>query len=662
MTISDERDLLYRVTDANQNTTTYTYDEFDRLRTTVYPDSSTEAYTYDPASNLTELRSPKSEVRRYAYDSLNRLTFKEYVSCTNCGGNVDYTYDPGSRLTHISNSNASISYQYDSLNRVKGATTTLNASPFTLHYEYDASGNRTQLTYPHGRVITYTYDSLNRLKEINPQSEIGNPQYLFSYDSLSRRTQLTRPNGISTSYTYDTLNRLTQMQHGSIATISYPLYDKVGNRRQMVDVRGQTNYSYDSLYQLTSASGATTASYTYDPVGNRTSSEGPGIPSSYTPNTLNQYATVDETSYTYDLNGNLTSDGDQVYEYDFENRLIRVTPAPPNTSLRGSPAGATEAIYEYDPFGRRLSSSLRGAGGDEAISYLYDGDQIIETYPCDLTADACSLSQSFLSGPGIDEPLEITSHPSQVTSYYHQDGLGSITHLTNSSGSSIESYTYDAYGIRSTTSSIGNPFLFTGREYDHETGLYYLRRRYYDPRIGRFLSRDPVYGGNLYAYVRNNAINIPDPWGLRPGDKYRSQDEAASNALNDVLPGSVREDREHGGWVYRNTDGTYSYTPTNKGMAHQTNLGRKPPSATASYHTHGAESGPLYDDENFSPQDIRGDRGVGVDGYLGTPSGKYLKYDNSRNQVDPIDRSADTGIRKEGFSSQSCKRGKESQI
>lgn len=509
----DERDLLFQVTDANAggtsytydangnlttiddaktNTTSYTYDEFDRLKETIYPDTSIETYTYDAASNLATKTSPKSEVITYTYDELNRLTLKEYTGCavSICGGDVDYVYDVGGRLDQVLNNNATIDYVYDVLNRAKQVTTNLSGSNFIVSYDYDLAGNRTELVYPHGRTITYQYDELNRLDTI---SDIG-VLYDFDYDTLSRRSSLSRPNGVSTSYTYDTLNRLTQIAHGAIATIGYPLYDKVGNRKQMTDSLGTHTYGYDNIYQLTSASGATTASYNYDSVGNRTTASGTGIPSTYTPNNLNQYSSVDAVSYSYDSNGNLTNDGDQIYEYDFENRLIRVTPAPPNTSLRGS--AATEAIYAYDPFGRRLSKTY-----DVPLTtdnFLYDGDQIIEQRDAILT-----LTQSFLYGPGIDEPLELIQHPSLTTHYYHADGLGSITHFTDSSGIVQESYTYSAFGIPSATSSLGNPYLFTGREYDPETSLYYYRARYYHPRLGEISAAGFVggfIGGSVNIY------------------------------------------------------------------------------------------------------------------------------------------------------------------
>ena len=76
--------------------------------------------------------------------------------------------------------------------------------------------------------------------------------------------------------------------------------------------------------------------------------------------------------------------------------------------------------------------------------------------------------------------------------YYHYDALGSVVALSNAAGNVVDSYTYDVFGRPDTTSSVGNPYMFTGRRFDTETGLYYYRFRYYKPDIGRFLQTDPI--------------------------------------------------------------------------------------------------------------------------------------------------------------------------
>ena len=126
----------------------------------------------------------------------------------------------------------------------------------------------------------------------------------------------------------------------------------------------------------------------------------------------------------------------------------------------------------------------------------------------------------YIHGPGIDEPLAI-GRPTG-TFLYHADGLGSITTLTNTSGAPVRSYTYDSFGrIVAQTGTLANPYTYTGRELDPETGLMHYRRRYYDPLPGRFVSQDPLglrAGLNLYRYVGNNPLRYLDPNGLASVD------------------------------------------------------------------------------------------------------------------------------------------------
>jgi uncharacterized protein RhaS with RHS repeats len=153
-----------------------------------------------------------------------------------------------------------------------------------------------------------------------------------------------------------------------------------------------------------------------------------------------------------------------------------------------------------------------------------------------------------------------------------------------------------------------------------------------------FISEDPIgFGGgsvNLYTYVRNNVLNWIDPWGLKPGDPYPTQDEAGINAIKDINPISISQDTEYGGWVYQNHDSTYSYTAPNPGTGTSTTLGPKPSTGTVTgdYHTHGTYRAG-YDNENFSPQDKTGYSGSYNTGYLGTPSGAIKKYNATTGQA-----------------------------
>lgn len=499
----DTESNLTSITDANGHTTSFTYDAYGRVTQTMFPSTAYETYGYDADNNLTSKTDRKSNTINYVYDALNRLTSKTYPDSTE----VEYTYDLVNKLLGVTDPSGTYDFSYDNMGRLTGTTANysfLSGTTFTNAYSYDADSNRTGYTAPDGNTNTYTYDTLNRLTTL-ANSATGS--FGFSYDALSRRTQMTRPNGINTNYSYDSLSRLLSVLHQSgtstIDGASYTL-DSAGNRTAKTDdYAGVTSdYTYDALYELTQVtqSSATTESYSYDPVGNRTASLGV---SSYTTNSSNEMTANSNATYTYDANGNTTSKTDSSgttdYSWDYENRLTSVT----------LPGSAGTVTFKYDPFGRRIEK----ISPTTTSIFVYDGDNLIET-----TGSSGSEVASYTQGPKIDEPLAMLR--GTTASYYEQDGLGSVTSLTNASGVVAQTYTYDSFGNQTASSgSLTNFFRYAGREFDTETNLNYDRARYYDSGAGRFISNDPIGfagGTNQYVYALNSPVDLVDPSGLCP--------------------------------------------------------------------------------------------------------------------------------------------------
>jgi RHS repeat-associated protein len=165
--------------------------------------------------------------------------------------------------------------------------------------------------------------------------------------------------------------------------------------------------------------------------------------------------------------------------------------------------------FKYDPFGRRIyKSSSSGTS-----IFAYDGESLIEE-----TNVSGAVVARYSQTENIDEPLAMLR--SGATSFYHADGLGTVTSLSNTAGALAQTYAYDSFGKQTSSSgSLMNAFQYTGRELDAETGLYYYRARYYDASAGKFMSEDPIQfagGANFYRFVSNNAVNFRDPLGLCP--------------------------------------------------------------------------------------------------------------------------------------------------
>ncbi len=180
----------------------------------------------------------------------------------------------------------------------------------------------------------------------------------------------------------------------------------------------------------------------------------------------------------------------------------------------GKNAVGSGVTFKYDPFGRRIEKISPSA----TSIFAYDGDNVVEE-----TNASGGVVARYSQGFNFDEPLAMLR--SSTTSYYEQDGLGSVTSLSNTAGALAQTYTFDSFGNQTASSgSLTNSFRYTGRELDTETNLYFYRARYFDPAAGRFLSEDPIgfeIGPNFYAYVANDPIGQTDPSGLCPCNSHK---------------------------------------------------------------------------------------------------------------------------------------------
>ncbi len=493
-------DNLTSLTDANKHTSKFEYNDRNLLIEERDALGFLTKYDYDGNGNVVLKADANGNKATYVYDALNRLIRKTYL------GNTDnYEYDENNNLINTSNNEINISFRYDVLNRL--IEKTVNNWGKSIRYEYDKAGNRTKMIDPNGGVTNYTWDLNNRLVQItNPRNESTR----FTYNNAGRLLQQQHFNGTLSIYTYDRANRLLSLTHtrnGNALIASYAYtYDKNGNRLSMTDhTGGRSNYVYDGdnrLIRVNYASG-TIESYSFDGAGNRLNLNRNGNSTNYSYDAADRLQTAGNATYQFDKNGNMVSktQAGQLtrYTYDGENRLVEVQ--LPN---------GKKVQYQYDPFGNRISQSLDAT----TTRYFHDGDNVL----MELDGDNQTLAR-YTAALNMDSWISMERNGQSLA--YHTDGLGSVTTLTGSNQMSMATYTYDAYGqLMSRTGTVMNPYLYTGRERDSLTGLYYYRTRYYDAEVGRFISKD-VYkfnknrpsSINRYAYTEGNPIIYTDPQG-----------------------------------------------------------------------------------------------------------------------------------------------------
>jgi RHS repeat-associated protein len=486
-------------TNAKGNTTLYGFDQVNRLNQITDALSLVASYQCDAVGNVISVTDADGKTNQFSFDPLNRLTNIAYAD----GTTVAYSYDPdGNRLT-LTDPHGTTAYSYDALDR---RTSVTNPGSKIVHYSYDAVGNRSSLTYPDGKIVTYSYDRLNRLA--SAADWLGKTTN-YTYDAVRNLVQTQYPNRAATVFTYDAANRVTEIVNSALGLPLLSLYyalDKVGNRTSLSVDGVPTTFTYDSLNELVSAQlGPLKTTWTYDQVGNRLKQVAPTGTTAYTYDADDRVLSAGATTFVFDHDGNLTSKtnaGATVnYAYDAANRLIHATGPALNSS------------FAYDGDGNRVTQAVA------AGTYSYVND-VNTSLPVVLSEQGPDGAITYAYGQGLIEEYN------QAFNYFYQtDGLGSVVALTNAAGMPTAAYAYDPWGnaLLTTPDTAGtkNKFRFTGQALDPGTGLYYLRRRYYDPTIGRFIRKDPFAGFasqstslNRFVYTLNNPLRFRDASGL----------------------------------------------------------------------------------------------------------------------------------------------------
>jgi len=482
-------------------TTLFSYDSLNQLTKTVEaagtPEQKTSSILYNSHGQQEALVKSDGKSIHYTYDAFGRLK-----TCTSSDNTIDYiyTYNLLDQVTSV-------------LDRTTGKATTREyfqgdlkketlSNGLSIEYTYDRIGRVRTLTLPDRTGIEYVYNAVD-LKEIHRIVDGGRT---YSHRELEHSlsgqiTQASPPgNNGSIDYRFDPLDRCIAIESkGYRQHIPEDGFDPAGNLLKCNIQNIPYTFAYDDHYNLTKETGHSAHTYTFDSVANRTTKDN----ELHRYNALNQLTQKGEQLLVYDSNGNLEKNDPQEYAYDALNRLTKV-------SCKGA-----VTTYAYDAFNRRVAKNMNG---DEE-PFLYQGMDEIGRW----INGVCQEFRLLGNNPSsrtvaieIQEKRYIPLH----------DIRGSITTLIDFQGNIVEQYRYSAFGEREffspsgerqQKSAAGNPWQYSGKRFDEESGLLAFGMRYYDPSLGRWTTPDPadfIDGTNLYAYVHNNPLLYVDQYGL----------------------------------------------------------------------------------------------------------------------------------------------------
>jgi RHS repeat-associated protein len=469
----------------------------------------------------------------YGYDAMSRL-----ASVGDGSRTAAYTRVPGSDAlasTTLSNSSGAIlttSRTYDNRSRMTSIASTAGATIRSYAYTYNDKDQRSRCTLADGSYWLYSYDDkgqvIGGVKHDASGVAIPGMSFGYDYDGIGNRKQETRgmPEMLF-SYSSNLVNQYTQRSIPGIVPVAGSavadstvkvILPATGN---IFDTSRNGAYYKAAIPVNNSAAGAETE-LTVIATKLDTDSNKDVI------NTISGKYFVPKTpqAFTYDPDGNMTSDGKWNYTWNAENRLIVAESADKRLE------------FAYDYIGRRVSKQVyTGSVGNWTLAseskYVYDGYyQIAEFDGSD------NMLRSYLRVGG--EIYAVTDTNQSATYFYMTDGNKNVMALVDASGNVQADYTYDPFGrivSKSGAYADANAFRFSSEFHDTETNLVYYNYRYYSPDLGRWTKRDPIGengGVNLYGFV-NNRLGLTDIQGLLPSDAINIIKEDYSVVLGKAI-------------------------------------------------------------------------------------------------------------------------------
>jgi RHS repeat-associated protein len=477
-------------TDGAGTVTSYAEDSLGRTVSRTDPLGHTTSYTYDGVGDVLTTTDPSGAVITSGYDNDGDEISRGYSGSGMHA--VTETYNQTGLRTAMTDGTGTSTWTWDSLGRL----TSQHQEGGTVGYQYDLDGDLTQLTYPSGKTVTRSYGAD---QEMTGLTDLAGAKITFGYTPDEELATIHTPNGLTTTNTYNDPDELTGV---SLARAGTTLASLTDTRNPDDQVTAETStglglakqtYGYNKLGQVSGFNGTTLG---YDAADDLTQAPG-GATLAYNADgeATSRTAGGSTTSYTYNADGSRTgSSGATTAGYAYDQAQ----------ELTGYTAGGTTASYAYDGDGLRQAKTVNGT----TSTFAYD------------TADGLPLvladgANSYVYGPTAT-PLEQVNNATGAVTYLTSDQLGSVRVLTGAAGTITGTARYGPYGARTTTGSATSPFGFAGQYQDAESGLIWMRSRYYDPASGQFLTVDPAAAATRapYQYAADDPVNLEDPTGL----------------------------------------------------------------------------------------------------------------------------------------------------